>query len=355
MSVVINSFARCKDMKLYKFLLLLALIAGCAGNQPRYIKSYNIDALMPTSINYKLVESTLHQTFPSNRIDRNCVIYTSPEDEKIEYASMCYKVNNNKILAVSTLLKDNSTTRQWLNKIIDEQYLFEQNYNANLNNRFAAADADQDACRSKADSIKINLIDDTSMLPDNIFNKFSDMISLYCSPPSVRIRYANYTSEYYFVDGYRIHVKDDLDKNNDYHSISNQINVHITSYKVIPIPPIYEIEDQNIKLQAVYTSGSLAMIELSNLTNDYIQVDAISGYYDGKIANNILKKGIVLPPQSVTSAAYPLHLEKFPLQNSSNQYVDSGQEVNYGYSVRYKLSGSGNTSTLYKVKNIVAK
>ena len=343
-------------MKQFKLLLLLAiLITGCAGNQPRYIKSYNINALMPTNINYKLVESALHQTFPSDRIDRNCVIYSSPEDKKIEYASMCYKVNYNKILAVSTLLKDNSTTRQWLSQIIDQQDLFEQNYNANLKNRFADADADQDACRSKADSIKINLIDDTNMLPDHIFNKFSDMISLYCSPPSVRIRYANYTSEHYFVDGYRIYVKDDLDRNNDYHSIPSQINVHITNYKVIPIPQIYEIEDQNIKLQAVYTSGSLAMIELSNLTNDYIQVDAISGYYDGKIANNILKKAMMLPPQSITSAAYPLHLEKFPLQNSSDQYVDCGQEVNYGYSVRYKLSGSGNTNSLYKVKNIVAK
>lgn len=109
------------------------------------------------------------------------------------------------------------------------------------------------------------------------------------------------------------------------------------------LPEYFFNKDKSISIEVNNKSMNIV-----NLTNNYINIESVSMYYNDNI-KTIKNLNLKLPPQSVEKNYNISSLEHY--NNKLIEVKSKNQKVNYGFAISYYNQDVDKRNTLYKTKN----
>ena len=113
---------------------------------------------------------------------------------------------------------------------------------------------------------------------------------------------------------------------------------------------LINIQTKNIHQNKKSIYGYSNKIKISNNTTHFIIINAIAGYYNNKVIENLLNENIIIPPKSYKLIENNWDLINFP----NKKYIlvkNRNQKVNYGFSIAYKIQQLNILNNIYFTKD----
>ena len=337
--------------------LILIIISGCATAPKPYTANLNINHQIEFSENFALLSEALQKTFPDENMNNNCLTFDIDTGHVITHkkklAEVCYSVINNQIQRnARTYSSLNVHLNDWFASIVNRQHNLEGNY-VKLASRYISNTERQKRekaeFQTKLSNLKVDFKDETGKLNESMMNELRKSLIITPDQPNIHIKYEN------IIGRIKLRTASNIPPFPHYKDFSDNITIRVTGYKVNTIPTMFELTNNDLKVTAFYNFDRSKVDEVlfANSTNDFITVQQIAGYFDGKVRDNILKAPLTIPPMTKKSVEWH-NLNTFPLQDSYDQFLYK-ESTNYGFSVSYKLSQKATSDTLVKIKEFIAK
>jgi len=331
-------------------LLILSLTVGCGATKaPKYYRSnVSLHDSVPVRDMHNVINYALKSTFPNDDVNHNCVAkYNNDHSKKI--ADVCFKVMGTALSRKSTIYSDDSSLQDWFDAVISKQNIVEGYYKSITFEELHKEELN--AFNNKINNLKVKFVDKTGKVSQETIDYLVRTYEVLKDFPRFAIK-PYYKVKYTQLD-YETNVPQDLNYQNYSDVIIFNIvsaNEYITYNDINPLTKSFEMNDKTLVFEAIYDKSinHVTEINISNMTKDYITIEAISGYFNDKIKTNIISKPFSMPPMSKHTIKrgeiyFPMAVHT-KARKHGNYIV-----ATYGYSVKYQLSNNSAPSTLYKV------
>ena len=261
-------------------LLILSLIVGCGATKaPKY---YASEVFLHESVPLKdisiLINYALKATFANENINRNCVVkYNNNGTEKI--ADVCFNAGGSVLGRTSKIYSESSDLADWFNMVVSKQNIVESYYNNTTFDQLHKKELD--AFDNKIKNLKVIFVDKTGKVSQETIDYLARTYGVIKDFPRFAIK------PYYKVKYTQLDYESNKPQDLNYQSYPDEIvfsivyaNEYITYNDINPITESFEMKDKTLVFEATYdkSSSKVAEINISNMTRDYVTIEAMSGY-----------------------------------------------------------------------------
>lgn len=132
--------------------------------------------------------------------------------------------------------------------------------------------------------------------------------------------------------------------------LDNPLLLKHTAASYLFLPDKYTIKDKNI-LALFERVGGYYNVTITNLTNDYVEIDALSYYFDNNARNEFTIRNKSIPPQGKNDS-YDVKV-KIEETDFTKGKISNGQEkVSFGGAVNYTLKNKTIKNTLLEKTDV---